>query len=94
MNDNLVEQARRGTEAQNQEELSSGAGPAVGELSQAVGEHALLQAQVDVKVASHLIGIVDELQSTQKEVEALRTRMDELERDLAPRKRAARNSSR
>ena len=93
MNNNMVEQSRRGTEAQGQE-LPSGTGPAVGELSQAVGKYALLQSQVGVKIASHLIGIGDELHSTQKEVESLRARIDKLDLELAPRKRATGNSSR
>jgi hypothetical protein len=93
MNNNGVEQSRRGTEAQGQE-LPSSAGPAVGELSQAVGKYALLQSQVGVKIASHLIGIGDELHSTQKEVESLRARIDKLDRELAPRKRTTGNSSR
>jgi|HubBroStandDraft_6_1064221.scaffolds.fasta_scaffold206189_2 hypothetical protein len=94
MNNNLVEQAGNGTEVQRQEDLPSGAGPAVGELSQAVGKYALLQAQVGVKIAAHIIGISDELRSTQNEVESLRARMDKLDRDLAPRKRTPQNSSR
>jgi hypothetical protein len=93
MNNNMVEQSRRGTEAQGQE-LPSSTGPAVGELSQAVGKYALLQSQVGVKIASHLIGIGDELHSTQKEVESLRARIDKLDRELAPRKRTTANSSR
>jgi hypothetical protein len=93
MNNNVVEQSGRGTEAQGQE-LPSSTGPAVGELSQAVGKYALLQSQVGVKIASHLIGIGDELHSTQKEVESLRARIDKLDRELAPRKRTTANSSR
>jgi hypothetical protein len=93
MNNNLVEQAARGTEAQRHEELPSSAGLEVGELSQAVGKYALLQAQVGVKIASHIIGISDELHSTQKEVESLRARMDRLDKDLAPRKRTPQSSS-
>jgi hypothetical protein len=93
MNDNLVEQSGRGTEAQGQE-LPSSAGPSVRELSEAVGKYALLQSQVGVKIASHLIGIADELQATQKEVESLRARIDKLDRELAPRTRTAGNSSR
>lgn len=93
MNNNMVEQSRRGTELQGKE-LPSSTGPAVGELSQAVGKYALLQSQVGVKIASHLIGIGDELHSTQKEVESLRARIDKLDLELAPRKRTTGNSSR
>jgi hypothetical protein len=91
MNNNLAEQSGPGIEAQGQEPPFS-VGPAVGELSQAVGKHALLQAQVGAKIASHLIGISDELRLAQKEVESLRARTDKLE--LALGKRTPHKSSR
>ena len=85
MDNNVAEQAGRGTKVPNQEGLTSSAGgrTATGELSQAVGRYALTQGQVDARITSHLIEISVEVQS-------LGARVEKLERALAPRKKATR----
>ena len=82
MNYNLVEQVGSGTAAQKQKESPSGETLTVEELSQAVGKHALLQAEVDQTIASHIIAIREELRSTKDEVQSLREQMEHLIRSL------------
>jgi hypothetical protein len=85
MNNNLAEQAGRGTKAPNGELASSGGARVVtSELSQSVGKYALTQTQVDARFTSHLIEI-------SVEVEALGARVEKLERAIAPGKKAARS---
>jgi tetratricopeptide (TPR) repeat protein len=55
----------------------------VEELSQAVGRHALLQVEIDQKIASHIVAMREEFRSTMNEVQALRAQMDQLVRGLA-----------
>ena len=88
MNNNLGEQAVRGTKTPNQEELSSSARAraVTSELSQAVGKYALTQTQVDARITSHLIEIGVELES-------LGARVEKLERAIAPRKKATRSGA-
>jgi tetratricopeptide (TPR) repeat protein len=52
------------------------------ELSQAVGKHALLQVEIDQKIASHIVAMREEFRSTMNEVQALRAQMDQLVRGL------------
>jgi tetratricopeptide (TPR) repeat protein len=50
----------------------------VEELSQAVGKHALLQVEINQKIASHIVAMREEFRSAMNEVQALRAQMDQL----------------
>jgi tetratricopeptide (TPR) repeat protein len=62
----------------------------VEELSQAVGRHALLQVEIDQKIASHIVAMREEFRSTMNEVQALRAQMDQMVRGLADAVNSAR----
>jgi hypothetical protein len=82
MNYNLTEQAGSRTAAQKQKDFPSPETLTVEELSQAVGKHALLQVEVDQKIASHIVAMREEFRSAMSEVQALRAQMDQLVRGL------------
>ena len=82
MNYNLAERVGSGTVTQKQKDFPSPEALTVEELSQAVGKHALLQVEVDQKIASHIVAMREDFRSTMNEVQALRAQMDQLVRGL------------
>jgi hypothetical protein len=82
MNYNVMEQMNGGTATPTQMGFPSRETLTVEELSQAVGKHALLQVEVDKKIALHIVAMREELRSTKNEVESLRAQMDQLIRGL------------
>src|ERR1700730_15342525 len=69
MNYGLVEQADRSAADRRQKEFSSNVESSVEvsvqELSRAVGQHALLQVEIDRKIALHIIEMREELRLAQ-----------------------------
>jgi hypothetical protein len=83
MNYSLVEQEGSGTATKRQKDFPSNEEVSVQELSRAVGQHALLQAEIDGKIASHIIAMRDDLRAAKEEIGSLRAQMDQLIRSLA-----------
>lgn len=83
MKEKSTEQSGSGTAAQKQKEAPSAGKVTVEELSQAVGKTALLQVEVDGKIVSHIIAMHDELRSTRKDIQFLRSQLDQLINALA-----------
>jgi len=55
----------------------------VDQLAQAVGEHALRQAEIDQKMATRIIELRDELNSAKDEINALRSQIHQLIQGLS-----------
>jgi LPS O-antigen subunit length determinant protein (WzzB/FepE family) len=87
MNDGLVEQADRCAADRRQKEFSSNVESSVEvsvqELSRAVGRHALLQVEIDRKIALHIVEMREELRLAKSELQSLRAQMDQLIHSLA-----------
>jgi LPS O-antigen subunit length determinant protein (WzzB/FepE family) len=83
MNYGLVEQADRSAADRRQKEFSSSVEVGVQELSQAVGQHALLQVEIDRKIALHIVEMREELRLAKSELQSLRAQMDQLIHSLA-----------
>lgn len=83
MNYSLVEQAGSATTTKGQKGLLTNEEVSVQELSRAVGQHALLQAEIDGKIASHIIAMRDDLRAAKEEIGSLRAQMDQLIHSLA-----------
>jgi hypothetical protein len=87
MNYGLVEQVDRCAADRRQKEFSSKAESSVAasvqELSRAVGQHALLQVEIDHKIASHIVEMREELRLAKSELQSLRAQMDQLIHSLA-----------
>ena len=87
MNYGLVEQADRSAADRRQKEFSSSVESSVEvsvqELSRAVGQHALLQVEIDRKIALHIVEMREELRLAKSELQSLRAQMDQLIHGLA-----------
>jgi hypothetical protein len=83
----LVEQADRCAADRRQKEFSSNVESSVEvsvqELSRAVGQHALLQVEIDRKIALHIIEMREELRLAKDELQSLRAQIDQLIHGLA-----------
>lgn len=53
------------------------------ELSRAVGQHALLQAEIDQKMATRVVAIGEELRAAQEEIRSLRGQIEQLIQGLS-----------
>jgi hypothetical protein len=78
MNYSLVEREGSGTATKRQKDFPSNEEVSVQELSRAVGQHALLQAEIDGKIASHIIAMRDDLRVAKEEIGSLRAQVDQL----------------
>jgi hypothetical protein len=56
---------------------------ALEELSRAVGEHALLQAEIDHKMATRIVAMDDDLRSARDEIRTLRGQIEQLIQGLS-----------
>ena len=55
----------------------------VEQLAGAVGEHALLQAEIDQKMATRIVELRDELSAAKEEIRSLRAHIDQLVHGLS-----------
>ena len=83
MNYSLVEQGGSAAATKRPRNFPSNEEVSVQELSRAVGQHALLQAEIDRKIASHIIAMRDDLRSAKEEIGSLRAQMNQLIHSLA-----------
>lgn len=83
MNYSLSEHAGAGTAAKRYKEPQPGEIAGVEELSRAVGQHALLQAEIDRKIAVHIVEMREQLRSAKDEVRSLQAQVDQLIHGLA-----------
>jgi hypothetical protein len=83
MNYSSGEQAGYGVGAQRQKALPSSEAVSVEQLSRAVGQHALLQAEIDRRIALHIVQMREDLRSAKDEVCSLRAQLDQLIGNLA-----------
>jgi len=83
MNYSLEEQGGSAAATKRPRNFPSNEEVSVQELSRAVGQHALLQAEIDRKIASHIIAMRDDLRSAKEEIGSLRAQMNQLIHSLA-----------